>query len=462
MMGRVPLRLLQRSLPRLCKPPGCLDEVHKNTMIFSLGSRAAKNFWWNRWSLAALFSLDFGSGFNEVCYCEESPRGQYMGGKRGYATGDRSVRTDLYETLGLQKGASTKDIKSAYYQLAKKYHPDVNMGNPDAEKKFQEVQQAYEVLKDDKKRALYDQVGQEAYEQATTGSPYAGNPYAGSSYSGGGSRGFEGFSETIFGNGFGGGMDEMFKMVFGDKVAVHQNQNVEVTVELTFREAVEGCSKQVSFSAPIPCSACNGRGFPPGARPQTCSTCGGRGRVVMRKAFLKQESTCPSCGGRGQTAQEHCHQCQGSGTVQARREVRVNIPPGVETGVTFRVRGGDGQENLIIRVQVLNDRIFRREGADVHVDVPISISQAVLGGQVQVPTLTGDVVLKIRPGTQPGQMQVMRGKGIKMLDSNQHGDQYVHINVIIPMNISQRQQMLMQDFAREENRDGSNAATGSG
>jgi hypothetical protein len=158
MMGRVPLRLLQRSLPRLCKPPGCLDEVHKNTMIFSLGSRAAKNFWWNRWSLAALFSLDFGSGFNEVCYCEESPRGQYMGGKRGYTTGDRSVRTDLYETLGLQKGASTKDIKSAYYQLAKKYHPDVNMGNPDAEKKFQEVQQAYEVLKDDKKRALYDQV----------------------------------------------------------------------------------------------------------------------------------------------------------------------------------------------------------------------------------------------------------------------------------------------------------------
>jgi molecular chaperone DnaJ len=134
----------------------------------------------------------------------------------------------------------------------------------------------------------------------------------------------------------------------------------------------------------------------------------------------------------------------------------------VETGVTFRVRGGDGQENLIIRVQVLNDRIFRREGADVHVDVPISISQAVLGGQVQVPTLTGDVVLKIRPGTQPGQMQVMRGKGIKMLDSNQYGDQYVHINVIIPMNISQRQQRLMQDFAREENRDGSNVATGSG
>jgi hypothetical protein len=211
--------------------------VHKNTMIFSLGSRAAKNFWWNRWSLAALFSLDFGSGFNEVCYCEESPRGQYMGGKRGYTTGDRSVRTDLYETLGLQKGASTKDIKSAYYQLAKKYHPDVNMGNPDAEKKFQEVQQAYEVLKDDKKRALYDQVGQEAYEQATTGSPYAGNPYAGSSYSGGGSRGFEGFSETIFGNGFGGGMDEMFKMVFGDKVAVHQNQNVEVSISFEYEQS---------------------------------------------------------------------------------------------------------------------------------------------------------------------------------------------------------------------------------
>ncbi|KAH9534103.1 hypothetical protein CY35_18G089000 [Sphagnum magellanicum] len=324
------------------------------------------------------------------------------------------VAKDLYETLGLHKGANPKEIKTAYYQLAKKYHPDVNKGNPEAEKKFQDVQQAYEILKDDKKRTMYDQVGHEAYEQATAGGAYEGSPHAGSPFTGGGVRGgggFGGFSETIFGDAFGGGMDEILKSMFGDQVAVHQNVPV-VTVELTLREAVEGCTKQVSFSMPIPCPACNGSGFPPGARPQTCTTCGGIGRVVMQKAFLKQESICPTCRGQGKIVQEHCHQCQGSGTVGARREIRVNIPPGVETGVTFRVRGGDSQENLTIRVKVLDDPVFRREGADVHVNVPISISQAVLGGRVQVPTLKGDVVLKIRPGTQPGQTQVLRGKEI--------------------------------------------------
>jgi molecular chaperone DnaJ len=355
------------------------------------------------------------------------------------------ARQNFYETLGLEKGASAKDIKSAYYQLAKKWHPDVNEGNPDAEKRFQEIQQAYEVLKDDEKRAMYDQVGHEAFEQAAAG----GGP-------GGGPGGFGGFNEDIFGDAFGGGMDEMFNRVFGGG-ARESRPHVQVQLDLNFREAVQGCSKVVNFQTSVRCQTCNGSGLPPGVQPQTCKQCKGRGRVMMQQAFFTFESTCPACDGSGQKVKDHCRSCRGAGVVKGNREVRVDIPAGVDNGTTLKVHGegGEGPKggrpgNLMLQIRVLPDKVFRREGADIYVDVPVPFTQAILGGSVQVPTLTGDVLLKIKPGTQPGHKQVMRGKGVKVLNSRHYGDQYVLINVAIPTNITERQRQLIEEFAGEE------------
>lgn len=381
-------------------------------------------------------------------------------GKRSFhATGIRHMaQQNFYETLGLQKGASAKEIKSAYYQLAKKWHPDVNKGNAEAEKKFQGIQQAYEVLKDDEKRAMYDQVGHEAFEQAAAG----GAP--------GGGAGFRGFDETIFGDAFGGGMDEMFSRVFGGGVGREGRPHVQVQLDLTFREAVQGCSKTVNFQTAVRCQSCNGSGLPPGVQPQTCKTCKGRGRIVMQQAFFTFESTCSACGGSGQMVKDHCRTCRGAGVVKGNREVRVDVPAGVESGTTLQVHGegGEGPKggrpgNLMLQIRVQPDKVFRREGADIYVDVPVPFTQAILGGSVQVPTLTGDVVLKIRPGTQPGHKQVMRGKGVKVLNSRHYGDQYVLINVTLPQNITQRQRQLLEEFAGEDSAEPERAAAeGSG
>ncbi len=381
------------------------------------------------------------------------------GGRRSFhATGVQRMaaaqQRDYYEILGLQRGATQKEIKTAYYSLAKAYHPDVNKANPDAEKQFQEVQQAYEVLKDEEKRTMYDQVGHDAYQQAAAG----GAP--------GGGSGFEGFSETIFGDMFSGGMDEMFKQAFGDQGG---RRHVQVTVPLTFMEAVQGCTKNVTFPASVRCQSCSGTGLPPGVKPQPCKTCRGKGRVVMQQAFFTFESTCSSCGGSGQSVKDRCRTCKGQGTVRGTKEVEVNIPAGVETGTTLQVsgEGGEGARgvrsgNLRIQIQVMSDPVFRREGADVHVDATISVVQAILGGQVQVPTLTGDVVLRVRAGTQPGQKQVLRGKGIKVLNSKHYGDQYVHINVVIPVDINEHQRSLIEEFGRYESAEADQAAEGSG
>ncbi|XP_024361833.1 uncharacterized protein [Physcomitrium patens] len=366
-------------------------------------------------------------------------------GRRGFhATGvQHMARQNFYETLGLQRGANPKEIKSAYYELAKRWHPDVNKGNAEAERKFQEIQQAYEVLKDDEKRAMYDQVGHDAFEQAAAG----GAP--------GGGAGFGGFDETIFGDAFGGGMDEMFNGIFGG--GRESRPHVQVQLDLTFREAVQGCSKAVNFQTTVRCQPCSGSGLPPGVKPQTCKTCRGRGRVVMQQAFFAFESTCSKCGGSGQMVKDHCRNCDGAGVVKGHREVRVDIPAGVESGTTLKVHGegGEGPKggrpgNLMLQIRVQPDKVFRREGANLYVDVPISFTHAILGGSVQVPTLTGDVLLKIRPGTQPGHKQVMRGKGVKVLNSRHYGDQYVLINVTIPTNITQRQRQLIEEFSGEE------------
>ncbi|XP_058091315.1 chaperone protein dnaJ GFA2, mitochondrial [Magnolia sinica] len=368
-----------------------------------------------------------------------------LGAKRSiHATGWRSMATrDYYDVLGVSKNASPSDIKKAYYALAKKLHPDTNKDDADAERKFQEVQRAYEVLKDEEKRSLYDQVGPEAFEQAATGGG-PGGPFGGA--------GFGNPFEDIFG---GGGMNDFFKGIFNQRGI--GGQDVKVTLELSFMEAVQGCTKTVTFQTALPCDACDGTGVPPGTRPETCRPCRGSGMIFMQKGPFRLQSTCSQCGGTGKTVTNFCKACKGDRVVRGTKSVKLDVVPGVDDNETIKVYrsggadpDGDQPGDLFVTIKVREDPVFRREGPDIHVDAVISITQAILGGTIQVPTLTGDVVLKVQQGTQPGQKVVLKGKGIKTRNSTFYGNQYVHFNVSIPTSLTQRQRTLIEEFAKDE------------
>ncbi|KAM1049594.1 chaperone protein dnaJ GFA2, mitochondrial [Malus sylvestris] len=356
-----------------------------------------------------------------------------------HGTASMSVR-DYYETLGVSKNASSSEIKKAYYGLAKKLHPDTNKNDPDTEKKFQEVQKAYEVLKDEEKRQEYDQMGHDAYENQ--------------------------------GNGFPNDFRNPFKDIFDENMfnIFRQNggQDIKVTLELSFMEAVQGCAKTVSFQAAVPCEACGGSGVPPGTRPESCKRCKGSGMTFMQTGPFRMQTTCSQCGGTGKTFPRLCNSCNGRRVKSGMKSVKLDIMPGVDDNETIRVfsSGGadpDGMQpgDLFVTIKVREDPVFRREGADIHVDAVLSITQAILGGTIQVPTLTGDVVLKVRAGTQPGQKVVLKKKGIKTRNSYTFGDQYVHFNVSIPTNLTQRQRELIEEFAKEEQGEyGKHAAAG--
>ncbi|XVE74234.1 hypothetical protein DITRI_Ditri11bG0182200 [Diplodiscus trichospermus] len=333
-----------------------------------------------------------------------------------HGTATMSAR-DYYDILGVSKNATASEIKKAYFALAKKLHPDVNKDDPEAEKKFQEVSKAYEVLKDENKRAEYDQVGHEAFEQQQNSS---------------------GFSEEDF---------NPFKF----------SNLHDIAVELSFMEAVQGCSKTVTFQAPVLCHACGGEGVPPGVKPERCRYCGGSGMISINKGFMSIRSTCPHCSGTGQFVSKLCKSCNGARLVKGPKTVKLDIMPGVDNNETLKVYGSGGADpdrnhpgDLYVTIKVRQDPVFRREGANIHVDAVLSVIQAILGGTIQVPTLTGDVVLKVRPGTQPGQKVVLKNKGIKTRNSYSFGDQYVHFNVSIPKNLTPRQRELIEEFAREE------------
>lgn len=358
---------------------------------------------------------------------------------------------DYYDVLGVSKGASASEIKSAYYALAKKYHPDANKDDSEADKKFQEVAQAYEVLKDDEKRSLYDQVGHEAFEQYEKGGPGGPGP---------GSGGFDPFHD-IFSGGLGGVFDHLF-----NRDTVMGGQDIKIPLELSFMEAVQGCSKTITFQAPVTCEACDGTGVPPGSRPETCRVCRGSGMMFVQNGPFRLHATCSECGGKGKTVKVRCRSCSGKRVVMGTRSVKINVVPGVDNNETIRIsRSGGADPNggqpgdLYVTLKVREDPIFRREGRDIHVDSVLNVTQAILGGTVQVPTLTGDVVLKVKQGTQPGQKVVLRGKGIKSRGSSYYGDQFVHFNIVIPTNLTQRQRMLIEEFAKEEqSEDEKNAA----
>ncbi|KAL4585784.1 hypothetical protein LXL04_010410 [Taraxacum kok-saghyz] len=359
----------------------------------------------------------------------------HYGNNRSIHGTSHMAAKDYYDTLGVNKNATASEIKKAYYGLAKKWHPDANKDDPEAETKFQEVSKAYEVLKDEEKRAQYDQLGHETFEASASGG--GGGPDAGHWR-----NPFQDLGD-IFG--------------FGPFARNFTGKDVKVALELSFMEAVQGCTKSVVFQTELPCETCGGSGVPPGTKPETCRRCKGAGMTFSQTGPFRIQVTCTQCGGSGKYVKSLCKSCNGQRVVRGPKSVKLNIMPGVDTNEELRMSrsGGadpDGNQpgDLFVVIKVREDPVFRREGPNIHVDATLNITQAVLGGTIQVPTLTGDVVLKVRPGTQPGQKVVLKGKGIKTRNSYSYGDQYVHFNVSIPTNLSERQRELIEEFAKEE------------
>ena len=346
---------------------------------------------------------------------------------------------DYYATLGVSRTAGDDEIKKAYRKMAMKYHPDRNPGDAAAEEKFKEVQKAYEILSDAQKRAAYDQYGHAAFEQGGVG--------AGGFGGFGGAQGFD-FSD-IFSQMFGGAAG-------GGRQQNHQGADLQYNIEITLEEAATGIRKQITIPTYEECGTCHGSGAKAGTKATTCRTCHGSGVVHVRQAIFQIQQTCPACGGSGKEIKDPCPQCHGEGRVKAAKTVEVNIPAGIDDGQRIRLSGegepgihGAPPGDLYIHVSVKAHKIFQRDPevpTDLHCELPISITTAALGGEVEVPTLDGKVKLSIPAGTQNGKRMRVKGKGVKSVRSSLVGDLYCHIVVETPVNLTERQKELLAEF----------------
>lgn len=363
-------------------------------------------------------------------------------------------KRDYYEVLGLARGASQDDVKRAYRQMARRYHPDANPGDPTAADRFKEINEANEVLSDPDKRARYDQFGH-AGVGAAGGD--AGGPFGFGDFSGGFAQG-AGF-EDIF---------DAFSSVFGNaagsagrsrRAGPERGADLRVRVEVSFNEAAFGCERRIDVPRAEACKACGGTGGKGGARPQTCAACHGQGQVrVARSMAFGQFVTvqaCPRCGGTGQQIGDPCDSCGGKGTVQRRNSVTVHIPPGVDNGARLRLRGeggagnrGGGQGDLYVDVQVQPHPRFRRDGHDVVSELKIGIAQAALGADVEVETLDGTVALHVPAGTQPGASLTVPGRhGIPNAHGHQRGDHRVVVGLEVPKHLTEAEREALHRFA---------------
>ncbi|MBR4554431.1 MAG: molecular chaperone DnaJ [Ruminococcus sp.] len=353
-------------------------------------------------------------------------------------------KRDYYEVLGVQKSASDDEIKKSFRKLARQYHPDLHPDDKDAEAKFKEINEAYEVLSDKDKRAKYDQFGHAAFDPS-----YGGG--------GAGAGGFGGFADmgdifdSIFG-GFGG-----FGGRSSNPNAPRRGADIETSVTIDFMEACSGKKMNVRLNRSEQCPDCRGTGAAAGTQPKTCPDCNGTGtrRVTQRTPFgnISQQTTCSRCGGKGKIIDSPCRTCSGSGTVRKTQEREVEIPAGVDDGQTLRIQGGGhaGKNggpsgDLHIRVDVRPDPIFERDGYDVWTEVPLTYTQAALGAEIIVPTVDGKVKYIVPEGTQAGTVFRLRGKGIKRLYRSDRGDHYVKVSVEIPKNLSKDQKQKLKAF----------------
>lgn len=354
-------------------------------------------------------------------------------------------KRDYYEVLGVDKSADDATIKKAYRNLAKKYHPDLNPDNKEAEKKFKEVNEAYEVLSDSEKKARYDQFGHAGVDpNFGAGGAGGGSPF------GGGFGDFGDIFSDLFGGAFGGSRRS-------NPNAPRRGADTAARITISFEEAAKGCQKTIKVTHIENCSACGGSGAKNGTSPKTCPHCHGSGQEVVQQrtpfGVMQTQRPCSHCGGKGKIIEHPCEKCSGKGKVRITREQTVNIPAGIDDMQVLNVRGqGDAGSNggpngdLRIEVNVRPHPIFERDGFDVYVEVPVTFVQASLGAEISVPTLDGKVKFKIHEGTQSGDEFKLAGKGIKRINSSGRGNQYVKINVEIPRNLSKEQKELLKQF----------------
>jgi molecular chaperone DnaJ len=351
------------------------------------------------------------------------------------------AKPDFYETLGVSRGASDAELKSAFRKAAMQCHPDRNPGDKAAELRFKEVNEAYQTLSDAQKRAAYDRFGHAAFENGA-----------------GGAGGFG------MGEGFASSMADIFDDLFGEVMGRRgrssgreRGSDLRYNMEITLEEAFSGKTASLKVPTSITCEACSGTGAKPGSKPKTCATCGGHGRVRAQQGFFAIERTCPTCQGRGEMIDNPCQACNGVGRVSRERTLSVNIPAGVEDGTRIRLAGegeagmrGGPAGDLYIFLAIKPHPFFQRDGADLYCRVPISMVQAALGGEIGVHTLGGgESKVKIPEGTQSGRQFKVRGKGMPVLRARDFGDLYIQANVETPQNLTRRQRELLSEFDAE-------------
>ena len=351
------------------------------------------------------------------------------------------AKQDFYDILGVAKSADADELKRAYRKLAMKHHPDRNPGDKAAEQKFKELNEAYDVLKDDQKRAAYDRFGHAAFE-----------------------TGGRGPGDFGFAGGFSGGFADIFEEMFGamggarrSQSAPNRGSDLRYNLEVGLEDAFRGKQTTIRIATFGHCDSCKGSGAEPGTRPATCRTCQGHGRVRAQQGFFSIERPCPTCHGSGQVIEKPCRACGGQGRVRREKTLSVNIPPGVEDGTRIRLAGegevgphGASAGDLYIFITVTPHPIFQRDGANIHCRVPISFTTAALGGAIEVPTVEGSRTrVSVPAGTQSGHQFRLRGKGMSVLRSALRGEMYVEAVVETPVNLSKRQQELLREFEKE-------------
>src|SRR5438445_4155304 len=349
------------------------------------------------------------------------------------------AKQDFYEVLGVSKSANGDELKRAYRKLAMKHHPDRNPGDKSAEQKFKEVSEAYDILKDDQKRAAYDRFGHAAFEQ-------------------GGGRGPGDF-------GFSGGFADIFDEMFGEfmgggrrgQAGPSRGSDLRYNLEISLEDSFRGKQTTVRVQALVSCDQCKGSGAEAGSKPIACPTCHGRGRVRAQQGFFTIERTCAACQGAGRVIDNPCRACAGQGRARREKTLSVNIPPGVEDGTRIRLAGegeigmrGAAAGDLYIFLSLATHRLFQRDGANIHCKVPIPMATAALGGTIEVPSIDGGrAKVTVPAGTQTGHQFRLRSKGMSVLRSAQRGDMYVHAVIETPMNLTKRQQEILKEFEKE-------------
>ena len=358
-----------------------------------------------------------------------------------------SEKRDYYEVLGVERGAETDEIKRSYRKLALKHHPDRNQGDKEAEAKFKEAAEAYDVLGNDEKRAQYDQFGHAAF--------------------GAGGHGGQRFTNmedifSAFGDVFGGGGGGMFGDLFGggrraQRGGPRPGRDLKIVLDLTLEEIDQGVERSIMLKRQESCETCTGSGMKPGTGRTKCATCGGHGQVQRSQGFFTMAAVCPRCEGRGESIDSPCGTCSGSGKRTEKSEVKINVPAGIEEGVRLRVTGaGDVGEpgaprgDLYCMVREVEHKIFQRSGPDVITELPISFSQVTLGDSIEVPTLRGRAEMTVPAGTPTGKVFRLRGQGLPVLDGRGRGDQLVRVFVEVPKKLSDRQKELLKEFGELE------------